>query len=1013
MEYSIPLQPVREQAVTVVCCGDTTFTAPTGVLFRSILDHADPQRFYDLIFFHNGVEPELLQLLCSVSDDCANASIRTCDIRPVFSADGLHTNNRTDLSVMTYARLLLGDLLSDAYHRVLYLDGDMVAFTDVAQLYDSDLQGKPLGSTVDFGFLAELDRGNRQYAAEVLGLQEPEDYCMAAVLLLDLDQIRADYPTKLLMDTARSRNWIWHDQDVINHLYRGRICHLNPAWDVIVPDGGIDGLPASWRTIYEMVMLAPNVVHFAGRRTKPWENLRSPFASSFWETALKTSFFPQLIDRLMEQPETYEQLYRPYLPQRGWKRLLRAILPPPAERVHRDLRCLLDQVDLQTANLLCLLRLLEGAPAVEPDFMLPPEPELPVQPVFANAVTVVCCGDEQFAAPTAVLFRSILDHRDPKRWYDLLYLHNGISAGTRQKLCAMAEGMDRVSIRTCDIRQMFSDKGLLTENRRDFSPMAYARLLLGDLLDRQYNRVVYLDGDMIAFADVAALFDCDLQGMPLGSSTDFHYAAQSYGCRTEEARVRTDYVRQILGIQRGEQYILSGMLVMELQKIRVAVSAKQLMETARARQWQWHDQDVINYVFCDQICLLDPAWDIYTVDPLVADLPEDLQASWQKAVAHPNIFHFAGSNAKPWQRYCPEYGKEFWQVARRTSFYGRLLQSRCRNLNTYAQFYPEKGVTGSMIKRFLKKILPPPVNSVQRDLKTVLHAIDEQKQLSFLLMQQLEELKKQQTLRSAPAVKIPKQRLQFEFSLAAQCNLNCAGCSHFAPLAQPEFPDFEDAERSFAQLSKLFNGQCEYIHLMGGEPLLNPRCVDYFAMARRYFPVGEIELMTNGLLLPGQPDSFYEACREHRITITVTVYPIALDYTAIQARCEKHGVRYRSFTGEQGRSQFNRLQLDLSGAGDMTRNFQACQHSNNCLFLYNGRLYPCGIGAHLRLFEAHFQQGLVSCEEDSVDIFTVDSGSDLLRQMAKAVPMCRYCRPDCWQTLVPWGKSGCAMTEWT
>ena len=98
-QHTIPLQPMRPDAVTVISCGDENFTAPTGVLFRSIMDHAEPGRFYDLIYLHNGIDFSLLEQLCAMAEGYEHISIRTCDIRTVFSTEGLYVENRKDFSI--------------------------------------------------------------------------------------------------------------------------------------------------------------------------------------------------------------------------------------------------------------------------------------------------------------------------------------------------------------------------------------------------------------------------------------------------------------------------------------------------------------------------------------------------------------------------------------------------------------------------------------------------------------------------------------------------------------------------------------------------------------------------------------------------------------------------------------------------------------------------------------------------------------------------------------------------
>ncbi|MBD5165660.1 radical SAM protein, partial [Helicobacter sp.] len=125
-----------------------------------------------------------------------------------------------------------------------------------------------------------------------------------------------------------------------------------------------------------------------------------------------------------------------------------------------------------------------------------------------------------------------------------------------------------------------------------------------------------------------------------------------------------------------------------------------------------------------------------------------------------------------------------------------------------------------------------------------------------------------------------------EIHLAEHCNLNCFSCNHFSQLAPQGFPDLKKFETDIAQLSLLTKGLIERFHLMGGEPLLNSNCKDFFAITRKYFPNSAIWLVTNGILLNKQPKEFWESCRENNIEIHPTKYPIKIDWERIEAQCE-------------------------------------------------------------------------------------------------------------------------------
>ena len=325
-----------------------------------------------------------------------------------------------------------------------------------------------------------------------------------------------------------------------------------------------------------------------------------------------------------------------------------------------------------------------------------------------------------------------------------------------------------------------------------------------------------------------------------------------------------------------------------------------------------------------------------------------------------------------------------------------------------------------MLKELLRKILPPPVEKVHEYRDRILDAIEDQNMLTYMQMKHTESLVQKLAAASGETIpetnllaKMPMGRPHFAFSLASHCNLNCKGCAHFSSLSEEEYPDFEEAERDFARLGELFHGKASRISLMGGEPLLNPRVAEYCRMVRKYFPVGDIQVVTNGILLHKMPDSFYEACREARISIHVTPYPIKLDHEANRKRCRRFGVPYHFYWDETSKNEFFRYVIDETGSQDVVENFTNCANANYCLFLYKGRMYPCGAGAHFRIFNKHFNAGMELTDEDSVDIYRVRGGWELLLELAKPVPMCRYCVMSGRKETFTWGHSKKDKKEWT
>jgi uncharacterized radical SAM superfamily Fe-S cluster-containing enzyme len=77
--------------------------------------------------------------------------------------------------------------------------------------------------------------------------------------------------------------------------------------------------------------------------------------------------------------------------------------------------------------------------------------------------------------------------------------------------------------------------------------------------------------------------------------------------------------------------------------------------------------------------------------------------------------------------------------------------------------------------------------------------------------------------------------LKFGVPLADHCNLNCAGCGNYSPLAPERFYDIDSFREDCKRISALTGGKIACMGFSGGEPLLHPRITEFFDIARHYF----------------------------------------------------------------------------------------------------------------------------------------------------------------------------------
>ena len=222
-----------------------------------------------------------------------------------------------------------------------------------------------------------------------------------------------------------------------------------------------------------------------------------------------------------------------------------------------------------------------------------------------------------------------------------------------------------------------------------------------------------------------------------------------------------------------------------------------------------------------------------------------------------------------------------------------------------------------------------------------------------------------------------------ETHIADQCNLNCAGCSHFSGLAQPKLKDLNEFINEMTQLSKLTNQEIGTIRIMGGEPLLNPQFVDFCLETRKLFPYSQIVLVSNGILVGQISDEDVEKLNKAGIELCLSDYGLRLDFEKIK--------RFQVAYMHSKTSMYN-ICLDLNGEQNKITSFKNCDLvQGHWYFFKDGRLYQCCIMANIDYFCSYFYQNIdYEIDDISIDIYT-HTLEEIEEFLQTPHNVCRYC----------------------
>ena len=246
-----------------------------------------------------------------------------------------------------------------------------------------------------------------------------------------------------------------------------------------------------------------------------------------------------------------------------------------------------------------------------------------------------------------------------------------------------------------------------------------------------------------------------------------------------------------------------------------------------------------------------------------------------------------------------------------------------------------------------------------------------------------------------------------EFHIADHCNMNCKYCEHYSGLVKtPKFTNLERFTRDLEQLHK-FIDDIGMIRILGGEPLLNPEVNEYVKLSRRLYPLTRIFVVTNAILLPKMPDSFFETLRENNAGIHISFYPPLqskmpeIKHLLEQKRVEFHvGKLADTFTIKQTVNKHNH------GREVFLQCFQA-----HCHNVYEGKSAACFLPFTTKYFNAYYGKNLP--EDGALDLYDEGLTTEKLKKfLLTPFERCRYCTPP---VTVKWEpvKYPSPITDWT
>ena len=250
--------------MNIVCATDANYMRHCASMLLSLYEHNKEEdlRVYVL---HSEVDPnELARLVGFLGSFLPSVSFLQADPGML---EGFPVSGHVTLA--SYIRFLLPELLPAAVEKVLFIDVDTIVSDNLRELWETPLSGYALAAVSEHPIFC-------RHHGHLVG-----EYFNAGMMVIDLNVWRQSEVLTRGMDfvsRASAEQLLHRDQDVLNHLFHGHWLRLEDRWNACPHLFGLNGdydLDRQELTAAELRAIEdPAIIHFAGPGpVKPWSQL--------------------------------------------------------------------------------------------------------------------------------------------------------------------------------------------------------------------------------------------------------------------------------------------------------------------------------------------------------------------------------------------------------------------------------------------------------------------------------------------------------------------------------------------------------------------------------------------------------------------------------------------------------------------------------------------------------------------------------------------------------------------
>ncbi len=269
---------------------------------------------------------------------------------------------------------------------------------------------------------------------------------------------------------------------------------------------------------------------------------------------------------------------------------------------------------------------------------------------MSKEIPIFFSTDDNYIPYLDVAVSSLIANASRDYTYRIIVLNTGLKEENIAKVKRNED--DSFVIDFIDISKNVENIKSHFKNVYHFSIVTYYRLFIASLFP-QYDKIIYLDCDLVVLGDISRLYNIELGENILGAVVD-HFVTT-----TKEFR---EYAKTAIGVN-PDTYFNAGVLLISLEQFRKNDIERKFINLITKHDFDLLDPDqaYLNYLCFGKTRLLPNGWN---------KAPAKIFCEGNENIIHYNLYK------KPWQYDDVIDGEYFWNYAERSLFYDVILERK-------------------------------------------------------------------------------------------------------------------------------------------------------------------------------------------------------------------------------------------------------------------------------------------------------------------------------------------------